>query len=478
MVPRFGVAYDVNGNGDRVVHVNYGQYSGRYDEAQIGATARWATLPTSSRSIRARPDRGYGFAPGFNLANYPITSANASVTDPTQNVKMDPNLKSPLVHEFTVSYGTKLSSRGYGEVSYIARNHARPHRGLPDPADRHDQRHRQRDQRRHLYQQALHERAERSGEPQIPGTGLPVAVPDQQQLERERVRTPFSSRTPATTKEKRRTSPGTPRPIGNFPEAFNAARTFPFGDLQNFERNRLRLWSIYNWQMGSKGALSLSGLWRLDSGLAYSLAAKSVALTSTQIGILSAAGYPDQPGPQTVFFTGARGDQNFAGYGVFDMSVNYDVPVLRNLRPWVKFDVYNLLNNDKLIAWSTTVTPNKATPLDSLGLPTGYTPSATFGTATGNTVTNLNNANIQAYPLSFAGGQAGGPHDPSLGGFPLLTSIRSARRNQGRPRGVALFRRWEDIANKPGVIVSAGMSILEKSSSSLPVIWISPTRSA
>jgi hypothetical protein len=74
----------------------------------------------------------------------------------------------------------------------------------------------------------------------------------------------------------------------------------------------------------------------------------------------------------------------------------------------VKFDVYNLFNNEKLIAWSTTVSPNKASGVDGLGLPTGYTPSSTFGTATGNTVTNLNNANISAFPLAFAGGQAGG----------------------------------------------------------------------
>jgi len=203
-------------------------------------------------------------------------------------------------------------------------------------------------------------------------------------------------------------TPGSTSAIGNYPEAFDTARTFPFGDLQNFERNRLRLWSIYNWQMGSRGALSVSGLLRVDSGLAYSLAAKNVPLTSTQTAILTAAGYPDQPGPQTVFFTGARGDQNFAGYGVFDMSINYDVPVFRSLKPWVKFDVYNLLNNEKLIAWSTTVTPNKATPVDNLGLPTGYTPSSTFGTATGNTVTNLNNSNINTFPLAFAGAQPGG----------------------------------------------------------------------
>jgi len=202
--------------------------------------------------------------------------------------------------------------------------------------------------------------------------------------------------------------PGSTSPIGNYPEAFDAARTFPLGNLQNFERNRLRLWSIYNWAMGSKGNLSVSGLLRVESGLAYSIAAKNVALTSQQTALLAAAGYPDAPGPQTVYFTDARGDQTFAGYGVFDLSINYDVPVVRNLKPWIKFDVYNLFNNEKLIAWNTTVSPNKATPVDNLGLPTGYTPGSTFGTATGNTVTNVNNANINAYPLAFAGGQAGG----------------------------------------------------------------------
>ena len=141
--------------------------------------------------------------------------------------------------------------------------------------------------------------------------------------------------------------PGATSPIGNYPEAFNQARTLPLGDLQNFERNRLRLWSVYTWNMGSKGNLSVSGLARIESGLAYSIAAKNVPLTSTQLGVLTAAGYPDIPGPQTLFFTDARGDQRFNGYGVFDMSINYDIPVFRSLRPWVKVDVYNLFDNEK-----------------------------------------------------------------------------------------------------------------------------------
>ena len=44
------------------------------------------------------------------------------------------------------------------------------------------------------------------------------------------------------------------------------------------------------------------------------------------------------------------------------MSINYNMPVFRSLRPWVKFDIYNLFNNQKLIAWNTTVSPNKRAP--------------------------------------------------------------------------------------------------------------------
>ena len=59
-----------------------------------------------------------------------------------------------------------------------------------------------------------------------------------------------------------------------------------------------------------------------------------------------------------VFFNGERGSETFPGYGLFDTSINYNIPVFRTLRPWVKFDVYNLFNNQKLIGWNTAVTQN------------------------------------------------------------------------------------------------------------------------
>jgi hypothetical protein len=147
-------------------------------------------------------------------------------------------------------------------------------------------------------------------------------------------------------------------------------------------------------------------MWRVESGGVYSLAALSVPLTAIQRSLIDAAGYPDNPGIQTLFF-GERGSETFAGFGLFDTSFNYDVPVFRSARPWVKVDIYNLFNNQKLIAWNTTVRPDPNSPLDAMGLPTGYIKGSSFGTATGNTQSNVNVQGIPSYP-QWSGGQQGG----------------------------------------------------------------------
>ena len=51
----------------------------------------------------------------------------------------------------------------------------------------------------------------------------------------------------------------------------------------------------------------------------------------------------------------------------------------------MKFDVYNLFNNQKLIPWNTTVRPDPASPQDSLGYRTGYLKGASFGQGTAHT---------------------------------------------------------------------------------------------
>jgi hypothetical protein len=61
------------------------------------------------------------------------------------------------------------------------------------------------------------------------------------------------------------------------------------------------------------------------------------------------------------------------------------VPVWRSVSPWLKVEVLNLLNNQKPIAWDTTVTADNAGPKDANGLPLSYIKGANFGKATATT---------------------------------------------------------------------------------------------
>ena len=85
-MPRLALAYDVSGNGNQIVHITYGQYAGRYNEALIGANSPVGNPADITPIYQGPAGQGYDFAPGMNLANYPINSTNASVSDPLQNV--------------------------------------------------------------------------------------------------------------------------------------------------------------------------------------------------------------------------------------------------------------------------------------------------------------------------------------------------------------------------------------------------------
>jgi hypothetical protein len=193
-------------------------------------------------------------------------------------------------------------------------------------------------------------------------------------------------------------TPGATSRIGDYPEAYTPepSRFFPDGRLLGFERSRLRLWTIYNFRLGRFGDISASGLVRVESGQIYSLTALSQPLSTIQRNILIAAGYPDLPGTSTVYF-GDRGSERFLGYGLLDFDLGYNIPVVGSVRPWVKFDVFNLLNNQKQIAWNTTIRPDLASPLDALGLRTGFTKATTFGTATA----------ANQFPRPFGGADGG-----------------------------------------------------------------------
>jgi hypothetical protein len=429
IVPRLAASWDRRGDGARVVRVSYGQYSGRYNEAQIGANSLVGNPPDINFTYTGPPGQGRDFTPGFNLANYPVSTAFV-FSAPRANTLMDPHLKSPVNHELMLSYSESLfGGRGYAEASYVYRRMRDLVEDFQTTANGVT----------HIFVSNTDPNAgSASTDPLSPAftnrvftnTNLAhreyqglvfqsryritphwtVSGNDTVQLKNDGNYAGEGSNTPGST-----VFSNSPSIIGNYPEAFNDTRSYPDGRLPGFQRNKLRVWTIYDRALGL-GSISFSGLWRVDSGLAYSLAARNQTLSARQAALLTAAGYPEAgnlaalPISGNEVFFGALGSQTFRGYGLLDVSVNYSVPIFRSLGPWVKFDIYNLLNDQKLIAWDTSVRQDPATPLDSLGLRTGFLPRdpATFGTATGNTVSNLFTSAINTYPLAFSQAPAGG----------------------------------------------------------------------
>jgi hypothetical protein len=406
LVPRLGLSYDMFGTGNHVAHLTYGQYSGRYNESQIGGNSPVGNPSYLPTYYQGPAGSGLGFAPGFNVANYPTTSENLAGAPevPIANVFIDEDLKTPVTHEFTASYGAVLgSSRGYAEASYVFRKTTNMIEDFTTRAEG--------------TTQVTLEGLDLGEVSNVVYRNTDVARREYQAMVFQSRYRVFNSltvnghytlqiRNHGNYEGEGSNLPGNPSWIGDYPEAISEARHYPFGRLQNFQRHRMRAWVIYDLNLGKWGRVATSGLWRVDSGLAYSLLARNVAPNATQRALVAAAGYPEAPGSAHIYF-GERGSETFAGYGLLDWSGTYDVPVFKDLRPWIKFDIYNLFDNQKLIAWSTTISPDPNSPRDSLGIPTGYIKSSTFGTATGNTVTNGDVTNIPAYP-QWSGGFNGG----------------------------------------------------------------------
>jgi outer membrane receptor for ferrienterochelin and colicin len=400
LVPRLGLSYDIKGDGDHVVHATYAQYSGRYNEAQVGGNSPVGNPPTIQSLYQGPAGVGVNFAPGFNPANYPVDGDNLlTVSVPTANVFVDDNLKSALTQEFTASYGVNIKNgRGYAEASYVLRKLTNT---VEDFIDR------------------------TTGTTNVVLNGVDagevtnISYENSDLAKREYDAMVFQSRYRITnswsvnghyTVELKNdgnyegegsNTPGSTSPIGDFPEAVPADRFFPDGHLPGFQRHRMRAWTIYDLNMGRLGAVAVSALWRVDSGLTYSLIQRNVAPTATQISVLRAAGYPDPSnvGTRNVYF-GERGSEMFKGYGAADLSAQYNIPVFKSLRPWAKFDLFNAFNNQKLLAGSTTLTGVRTGPLDQFGIPTTFTRAANFGQATGNTATNGDRTSIPSYPLT------------------------------------------------------------------------------
>jgi hypothetical protein len=369
--PRVALSYDPTGQGKVTINTTYAHYSGRYNEAQMSANNN-VGQPNVLFGFYVGPEgQGRDFAPGFDPNNYVIYSGRF----PVANVFFDDELASPMTKEFSLSVGGQIGARAYAQVSYMWRDASNlvedfveisngvttvTEAGEPlgtftnsiyrntDLADR-------------RYQGLIFQgRVNPSSQWTLSGHWT-VQLKNEGNYNGEAAG-----------------QPGLVSVIGDFPEAFSEERHYPMGRLPSYQRHRARLWSLHRLALGSYGDLSLSGLLRVESGRVYSLTAGGLPLTPQQLALI--ADYPDSPPGQEVFFSG-RGSESFRGYAAVDFAVDYDIPVWQDVRPWAKFEVFNVLNNDKQIGWSTFIAPDSTSARDALGLPTGYIQAPSFGRA-------------------------------------------------------------------------------------------------
>jgi hypothetical protein len=389
-VPRLGASYDVKGNGRYKLDMTYAQYVGRYNPALAGAETPVGNPASLSGYYVGPAGEGHDFAPGFNPANYHFYSASV----PTGNVIVGDGLHAPIAAEWTFSAGTQLPKNGWMKATFTDRKYKD-------------------------FIEVFIDNPTASGCSNISLGGINVGCVDNQYYrnsngpKRDYQALEFQSHYDLTRNwgvEGNLThqfkndgnyegEAGQSIGTGSFgirPE-MQDPRELAVGHLAQYEENKIRLWTTYNFNLHKAGNLQAGVIYRYDSPLTFSYTAtvnrtSPTSATNNCVGgpsdcVTSVGrnpGYKSAPPTLTMFF-GDRGIGSFNSTSLFDTSLQYSIPVAGKVTPWVKFDVRNIFNKDTLLTYNTAITPDANSPKDSFGYRTGFTKNATFGRPSSNT---------------------------------------------------------------------------------------------
>ena len=298
VAPRLAVAYDPLGDGQYTLQATYSHYTGKYNETQFSRNTNVGN-PDELVGLYIGPaGQGLDFEPGFDPSNYVTVAGDF----PVQNIFFDDDLKSPRTKEFTVSGGGALGTRGYSKLTYINR------RASDFVED-------------FITVDGGSTTVGRDGV--TFGTFSNVVCRNTDALERNydglelqgryQVADNFlidgtwtvQMKNEGNFEGERTNRAGISSAAFDYPEVTPENRYFPFGRLDNFQRHKIRLWGIYNLDLGTGGVVDIGAIWRYNSGRAYSLRANGVPPSRTQLVLLASAGYVDIPEPRTVYFSGS-----------------------------------------------------------------------------------------------------------------------------------------------------------------------------
>jgi hypothetical protein len=372
-MPRLGATYALTADGKTVASVTYGHYSGAYNDVQFSRNSAAGNADRITGSYTGPSGEGLTFAPAFDPANYSTIGG----TFPTANVFFDASLTSPTTRETTVAIGREFGARLWARGRYV-------HRRATDFVE--------------------DDITIAGGKTTVIRDGVNFGTFDNAVYRNSSLGTreydavdvqsgwqPFSALTVAgqwtvqlrnhgNFEGEAANNPAIPSLIGDNPEMF-VERNYPMGRLDDYQRGKIRLWASYGLGLGRAGRLDVAPMYRYNSARTFSYAT-TVPMTPQQIA--NDPGYARRPTSQPLFF-GERGAGTFAGFALVDLATTWSMPVWRSVSPWFKVEVLNALNNQKAIAWDTTVTANTFGPRDADGLPLEYIKGPNFGNPTATT---------------------------------------------------------------------------------------------
>ncbi|HKY21717.1 MAG TPA: TonB-dependent receptor [Vicinamibacterales bacterium] len=371
IVPRVGASYDIDGDGVTVLQASFSQYSGKYNAQQFSRNSNVGNSDRYTTVYNGPAGEGRGFAPGFNVNNY---SGVVAGTFPALNVRFADDLSSPVTTEYTLGAARTFGARSYGKIVFVQR------------------------QTSNFIEEFI---TLANGTTPIVVDGATISLADNivydnsdemkrgyralQFMGQHRVMRAVTVNGHWTLQLKNNGNfeGETPNPagtaFGDYPELLSLERSVPDGRLDDFQRSKVRVWADYHANLGRYGSLTVAPIFRYNSAKTYSLVLNNQALSAIQLA--RNPGYAGTP-LQQIFF-GERGSQSFESFSLMDLAVTYGIPVWRSAQPWIKFEAFNVLNNQKLIAWDTTITA-AAGGLDANGLPTSYVQGPRFGQGTAN----------------------------------------------------------------------------------------------
>ena len=322
--------------------------------------------------------QGRDFAPGYDLRT---TRTIIAAAFPTANIVVADGVQSPTVHEFTLGLGREVGNRGYAKATYqwrrwygflddfiaLSNGIVNVNRNGAEIGD--------------LTKVRLRQLEPKGRSSRVPGDDLP----EQLSLARQHHfggHYTLQIATTATSTPKLRTSLGSHPSTATIPRSSDlpSSATSPSGRLADYQRHKLRLYGTYTLgsNMGRLGALDVSPIWRVNSAQVYSIFADGVPLTPIELA--RNPGYPvnDINAEHADGSSSDRAESATSKATACSTSPSPTAfPSGRVATPWLKVEFYNLLNNQKQIAWDKTVTPDNNGPKDAQRIPLNYSQGPT-----------------------------------------------------------------------------------------------------